>query len=230
MIASPLSGNDLAALRQIDTATVSNALDALGSGDKSTYSYSSLELRCQFPELEPMVGYAVTCVRDYSSNGRARAGEDRQLYEAIRDAPKPVIVVCQYVGPDRFMSNLLGDMMATAFQQLGTAGVVTDGGVRDLAGIRERAPQFQVFACGAVAATGQSVIADVGAAVSVCGLAISPGDILHGDANGVVTIPRGLAQEVPARSEQILERERQRVEFLLGPEFSFDELRRRSSW
>src|SRR6185295_7647928 len=136
---------EIDALRRIDTATITNALDRLTAGAPNyEYSFSSLELRCLFPELPPMVGYAITCTGDSTSprghptspRNADRANRIRDLYEAIRDAPKPVVVACQNVGTDRLMSNHFGDIMATTFQRLGAVGAITDGGIRDLDGIR----------------------------------------------------------------------------------------------
>jgi regulator of RNase E activity RraA len=140
------------------------------------------------------------------------------------------VVVCQDVGVDRRMGNQFGDIMATTFQRLGVVAAVTDGGVRDVAGMQKRAPGFQMFAPGAVATGGVSVVVDVGIPVTICGLAVAPGDLLHGDANGIVNIPLELADKVVAIGQEILEAERKRVDFIIGPDFSFEELARRSGW
>jgi regulator of RNase E activity RraA len=226
-------------LGEIDTATITNALDRLeGDVDDTGYQFSSMELRCHLPELTPVVGYAVTCTGDSTSpRGHATSPRNatsvnrmRALYEAVRDSPKPVIVVCQNVGVDRYRSNHFGDLMATTFQRLGAVAAVTDGGIRDLAGIRERAPGFQMYSPGFVASGGVSSIVDIGVTVSVCGMVIAPGDLLHGDANGLVVIPTELAAGVPEKAEAIFEKERARVEFVRSDEFSVEELARRAGW
>jgi regulator of RNase E activity RraA len=223
---------DIEALRQIDTATITNAMDTFDA-DKPTvgYEYSSLELRCLLPELPPMVGYAVTCTGDSTSpRTPGRKSRMRQLYEAIRDSDKPVVVVCQNVGPDRLRSNHFGDIMATTFQRLGAVGAVTDGGIRDLAGVRERAPGFQMFAPGAVPSGGIAYIVDVGVPVSVGGMSISPGDLIHGDANGLVVIPPAIADQIPEKAQAVLDKERDKVAFITSDEYSLEEHARRSGW
>lgn len=228
MNAKPLRPEELDALRQIDTATISNAMDSFNLGDPTDpygYGFSSLELRCLMPELPPMVGYAVTCTGDSTSpRDPERESQRRALYEAIRDSPKPTVVVFQNVGPDRLLSNQFGDIMVTTFQRLGAVGAVTDGGIRDLDGIRLRAPGFQVFAPGAVASGGIFTIVDVGISVSVCGMTVAPGDLLHGDSNGVVSIPPAVAAKVAAVGRQILEYEQKQVEFIKSPGFTIDGL------
>lgn len=219
-------------LRGIDTATITNAMDVFDS-DRDTvgYEYSSLELRCLFPDLPPMVGYAITCTGDSTSPRAAgRKSRLRELYEAVRDASGPTVVVCQNIGPDRLRSNHFGDVMATTFQRLGAVGAVTDGGIRDLAGVLERAPGFQMFAPGAVPSGGIAYIVDIGITVSVCGMTIAPGDLLHGDANGLVAIPAAIAPQVPEKARAVLEKERDRVDFIKSPGYSLEEHARRSGW
>jgi regulator of RNase E activity RraA len=226
----PLSTAAIDELRNVDTATVSNAMDLFDIGDPSAaygYEFSSLELRCLTPDLPPMVGYAVTCTGDSTSPRHPeRPDQRRALYEAIRDAGHPVVVVIQNVGPDRLMSNQFGDIMATAFQRLGAVGAITDGGIRDLDGIRRRAPGFQVFAPGAVASGGVFSIVDVGISVSICGMRIVPGDLLHGDTNGVVSIPQEIAHRIAKTGREILAYEEQKINFIKSTEFSLDGLER----
>lgn len=224
----PLSASEIDALRSVDTATVSNAMDLFDIGVPSAaygYAFSSFELRCLTPELPPMVGYAVTCTGDSTSPRHPeRPSQLHALYETIRDAPKPVVVVVQNVGPDREMSNQFGDIMATTFQRLGAVGAITDGGIRDLDGIRRRAPGFQVLAPGAVASGSVFAIVDIGITVSVCGMQVASGDLLHGDASGVVAIPQVIAHRVATTGQEILEYEQKKVAFIASPEFTLDGL------
>ena len=107
-------------------------------------------------------------------------------------------------------------------------GLVTDGGVRDLAGIRQRLPEFQVFSPGAVVSDGNwTRFLEVNVPVSVCGLDVNPGDLLHGDENGLLAIPLDLAEQVPARARQIRDAEAETIDFLSGDAFSLPELKRR---
>ena len=66
-----LSPKQIEALGRIDSPTVSNAIEAFGVRDP-TDGYASLELRCLFPDLGPMVGYAVTCTADSTTPGGPR--------------------------------------------------------------------------------------------------------------------------------------------------------------
>jgi regulator of RNase E activity RraA len=229
-VSALLSDAEIEALRAVDTATMTNAIEQFHVRP-STVGYTSVELRCLIPELPPMVGYAVTATADSTTPAiPGRRSYDRKLFEAVRDAPKPCVVVVQTVGVDRLRTNQFGDIMSTAFQRLGAVGAVTDAGIRDLAGIRQRAPGFQMFALGAVASAGVPVVVEVGITVSICGMTISPGDLLHGDENGLITIPEEIARDVAAEGQRILEKERRKVEFLKSDEFSLERLAEMSGW
>lgn len=224
-----LTPDQIEALRKVDTATVTNAMEYFDVRPP-TAGFASLELKCMNPELPPMVGYAVTCIGDSSTPKMDRKSQDRALYEALRDSPKPAVVVFQNIGVDRLRSNQFGDIMVTTFNRLGAVGAVTDGGIRDLSGMRRRAPGFQMFAAGMVPSAGVSIAVQVGLTVSICGLSISPGELLHGDENGLITIPDEIADEVAAQGQEVLRKEQAKVEFIMSDAFSVEALAERSGW
>ena len=63
--------------------------------------------------------------------------------------------------------------------------------------------------------------------MTVCGLNIAPGDLLHGDANGLLTIPHEIAAEVPEKAREVLAGEAGYFEFLESDSFSYEEWKRR---
>src|SRR5262249_32407839 len=129
----------IARLAEIDSFTVSNAIEKFKVRNQ-TEGYASGELLCRYPDLSPTVGYAVTCVVDTTSPEPAGPQRLTDVFDAVAASPKPVVLVIQSSGPSRVRSCMVGDMMCTSLQKLGAVGVVTDGGVRDLAGIQKRAP------------------------------------------------------------------------------------------
>ena len=208
-------------LRGIDTPTISNAIELYKVRDR-TEGFMGYDIRCQFPDLGVMLGYAVTAVCD----NRPGPVGGRQAYfqwlEAIRDAPKPVVCVFQDVSPSRAHSCYFGEMMANCAQKCGAIGVVTDGGVRDVA--EAEALGFHYFAPGAVASHGNFAITRVNVSVTVSGVTVSPGDLIHGDRNGVLLIPDAVVERLPDGVEQIRARERRVLEFVRGPSFSLEGL------
>lgn len=218
-----LSRAQLEALGQIDSPTISNAIEAFEVRDP-TCGYASMDLRCLFPQLSPMVGYALTVTADSTSPLPKRKSVEIELFRAVEAAPKPVVVVMKDVGPDRLRSCHAGDNLASIFQKLGAVGMVTDGGIRDADGIERRAPGFQVFASGLVASHGVPTFLELGPTVSVCGLTIRPGDLLHGDRNGLVAVPEDWVERVIRQARAIQQKEQRLMDFIRGDEFSIEGL------
>jgi regulator of RNase E activity RraA len=215
----------IAALREIDSPTIANAIEAFKVRDP-TDGFASMELRCQFADLPPMVGYAVTCTIDSTSPLPSRPTRLSEFFDAVQAAPRPSIVVMQHVGPSRERSCVAGDVLCTSFQRLGAAGLVTDAGVRDLSGVRRRAQGFQVFAPGAVVSHGTGSVLEIGGTVTVCGLVIRTGDLLHGNESGLVKVPPEVVEPVLSRAREVAAAEAALFEFLQSEDFSLAGLKR----
>ena len=215
----------LAALRQFDSPTISNAIEHFRVRDPVT-GYANMDLQCRFPQYAPMVGYALTCTADNTSPSDQRPSRVAALLDAVQAAPKPAVLVIQNAGPDRLRSCFIGDMVCTTLQKIGVVGVVTDGGYRDLAGIAQRAPGFQLFAAGPVVSHGHPVFIELDVTVSLCGLTVQSGDLLHGDASGLLVIPREIADALPQQAEAVRQAEAEYFDFLNGAAVPFEELKR----
>jgi regulator of RNase E activity RraA len=221
-----LTREQIELLTKFDSPTISNAVEAFGVRDP-TDGYASIELRCQFPGLGAMAGYAVTCTADSTTPGGPYPDGQMPLYQALAAAPKPAVVVIKDISSNRSKSCHAGDMMMSLFHRLGAVGLVTDGGVRDLAGVRHRAPGFQVFSPGTVVSHGNLTIVEVGIVVELCGLKIQPGDLLHGDESGLLTIPLAIASQVVEQAERVWQSESEFVSFITGQDFTLEEMARR---
>lgn len=220
----PLPSKIIESLAGFDSATISNAIEDFNVRDR-TEGYTSMEIRCQFPELKPMVGYAVTCTMDSTTPGPKRSNTLHQFLDVIADSPKPTIVVIKDVGPENSRSCFAGDMICGVYAALGTVGVVTDGGIRDPSGIRLQAPGIQVFAKGLVASHGNGVKLDINVPVTIGGMRVGAGDLLHGDANGVVSVPIDIAEAVVNKAKQVREAEAKLFSYLNGDSVSLDGLK-----
>ena len=226
-MASSLTQETIRRLRSFDSPTISNAIELLNIRDR-TEGYASMELRCMIPDLEPMVGYAVTCTADSSSpGGEPKPNKLSDLLDGIQSAPKPVVVVVRKCGPDGLRDCFTGDMISVVYRNLGAVGVVTDGGIRDLTGIRRHAPGFQVFAFGTVVSHGTSTIIEVGMPVSIAGLPIAPGDLLHGDESGLVKVPLASAEAVLEKARLVRETEQEWFDFANSSDFTLEGVKQR---
>jgi regulator of RNase E activity RraA len=217
----------IAALAAIDSPTVANAIERFNVRPRTT-GYADLSLRCQFPGRGSMVGYAVTCTADSTTEGRTHGVGLMGLWEAIAAAPSPAVVVIKDVGPAPARGCHMGEIMATLARRLGAVGCVSDGGLRDVREV-EALGDFQYFCPGPVVSHGQAVILEVNVEVTVHGLTIAPGDILHGDANGLLSVPAAIAPLVPEACGAVRAEERVLLDFIRDPAFSLDRLKAREA-
>ena len=174
----------LASLRQLNAAVLSDVLDSLG-----------LMRQAMKPFIRPLddglqlIGRARTGL--YMPAYEHRAGENPYEVEiALVDDLKPhdvVVLACN--GPtDRIAP--WGELLSTASQARGATGCVTDGLVRDVRQIREMG--FALFhgGIGPLDTKGRARMVERDVPVECAGVAVRPGDIVFGDVDGVVVIPR----------------------------------------
>jgi 4-hydroxy-4-methyl-2-oxoglutarate aldolase len=217
-----LTAEQLEALRQIDSPTVSNAIEHF-KVRSLVEGYAGWDLRCAFPDLGTMVGYAVTCTADTTTASRTGDRGLMRLWEALEAAPKPAVIVIKDIGQDRSRSAHMGEVMATTAKALGAVGCVSDGGLRDVAEVR--ALGFQYFCPGFVVSHGHPLICDVNVPVTLEGLSVGAGDLLHGDANGLLTIPADIADQVIDQVNRVRQAEREVLEFVKRPGLTVERLR-----
>lgn len=196
-----------------DTPTISNAIEKLQVRDRAV-GFTSSKLICQFPQLKPMVGYAVTATADSTTPGDKRPPQLEHLVETLENAPQPAVLVIKHNGLDRQRCCLVGDMFTSALTKLGCIGIVTDANARDRNGITEKTPDFHLFSTGWVASHGYPTYVNFNTTVTICGLTISPGDLLHGDQSGLVSIPTHFASLLPEKAQIVRDEEQEYFDFL----------------
>jgi len=191
--ADGLSPQTRQALMLASTANIANALLKRGFRNTCMLGLSPLS-----PDQPRMVGPAYTlrfipAREDIDSLTNYGSLENKHRV-AMEECPAGSVLVIDAFGNTRVSS--MGDMMASRLKKRGVAGVVTDGGYRDTSGIKGTGlPAYQRQ--GASPATPIAMHAlELNKPVGCAGVAIYPGDIIVGDADGVVVIPRHLVDEV----------------------------------
>jgi len=181
----------LDALRRYDTPTLANAIETFDVRPRDE-GFASMDVKCLFPDLGVMVGYAATAT--IRARGRGQGdGDHSPLWSLVRSLPAPRVVVVQDLD-DPPVAATFGEIMCSTYQAFGAAGLITSGAARDLDQVRRIG--FPAFSNGAICSHGYSHIVAVHTPVRVGGVAVHPGDLLHADANGVTTIPHSIASEV----------------------------------
>ena len=137
----------LGALARYDSPTLANAIETFDTQSRDI-GFADNRIKCMFPELGRMVGYAVTATivaRGAPEADWAGAGNNA-LYEYVRKIPAPRVVVVKDLDDPPAHGSLWGEVHATIFGALGCVGCVTDGSVRDFDEVRKMG--FHFFASG----------------------------------------------------------------------------------
>ncbi len=195
-----LSESDLQLLGKYDTPTICNVIEAFKVRSQ-TSGYMDGRIRSCFPEMPPMVGYASTATFRSAAaplDGKEYAGLEQQV-GGFAALPQPVVVVVQDLDSPTAAATF-GEVMTTIYKRFGASGLITSGAARDLDQVR--ALGFPCFSDGVICSHGYPHLLDLDVPVHVGGIAIHPGDLIHGDANGVTTIPHEISSEVAHACEE----------------------------
>lgn len=191
-MSEPLNTATLSVLRRVSAATLTSQL--LGRGLRNTFLTGVAPLR---PDLR-LVGVAFT-VR------YVPAREDLETFSVYDNETNIQRIAVESVEPGQVLvidargetgAASLGHILATRLRVRGAAGLVTDGALRDshlFTGL-----DLPVYAAARHAATSsiKHHPADLNVPVACAGVLVMPGDVLVGDAGGVIVVPRHMAEEV----------------------------------
>jgi regulator of RNase E activity RraA len=217
----PLTPDELAELRRYPSPTVANALERFRVRGRCE-GVTHLGVRGMFPELGPAVGYAVTLTaRSAAPPEGGRYASRKPYWDHVATIPAPRIVVAQELDQPPG-GALWGEVNATIHQALGCVGVLTDGTVRDLDEVRRLG--FQFWAAGVEVSHGYARLEAFNLPVTVFGMTVHPGDLVHADQHGAVVIPAAVAREVAAACRAVEDYERPMLELCRSREFSTDRL------
>ena len=206
------------ALKGFDTPSITNVVGTypanplcLGLYNPWTENwYTDQTLHCMYPELGRLVGYAVTCVYGLPDPSFKRLSF-MDVIDALDASPKPTILVLQQKFPPEIAGKvgLSGGNMTSAMKAVGCLGMISNGPSRDIDEIRPM--QFQNLISGVTAGHGDMAVYAVNVPVSVAGMDVCPGEIIHMDENGAVKFPANKMEAILTNVQalQIEENERQ---------------------
>jgi regulator of RNase E activity RraA len=211
------------ALRKISSPSVANGIETFNVRPRHQ-GFMSSEIRALFPELGPLVGHAVTAlIRAEPQPQQGHRASTYGWWDYVQSIPAPRVIVVHDLDEPRGQGAQWGEVQANIHKALGCVGVVTDGSVRDLDEVR--ALGFQFVAAHVSVSHAWVHMVDFGLPVKVGGLWVKPGDLLHADQHGVVTIPPEIADRIPEAVAKVEADEREIVSLCQAPDFSADRLK-----
>ena len=134
----------------------------------------------------------------------------------------PVVIVAKEVGNSSTFAAHCGEVIASSLKKLGAVGLLTDAAVRDVDEVRELG--FHFYAKGTTPSSGNARLVRVGSSVTVGGLEVQSGDIIHGDANGLIKIPVENLSQLGDIAMQIAESERGVLDYIRSDGFTLEGL------
>jgi 4-hydroxy-4-methyl-2-oxoglutarate aldolase len=155
---------------------------------------------------------------EYRIAGRAftvqmHVGDNLVVLKAIREAQPGDILVIDAKGDTS--RAIAGDFVLGLAQTLGIKGIVVDGVIRDIVGAKKL--NFPVFCKGTtVAAGGKAGEGAINVPISCGGVSIQPGDIIVGDADGVIVVPRSMEVEVLSKALEKEDKDAKRAAKISG--------------
>jgi 4-hydroxy-4-methyl-2-oxoglutarate aldolase len=214
-------------LRKFDTASICNVVATYPGSDiclklyDAWYGeyYTDQTLRCMYPELGPICGYAATAW--YSEASSDYTTLDRwTLFNHLDKTKKPIVLVAKQTYPQelRNISGLFGGNMTVQFKAFGVVGIVTDGPMRDYVEIQEQRVQY--LATGLTSGHGPLMLRGAEIPVKVAGMTVYPGDIIHMDVCGACKFPSRKLPKVLEYATELIKRETDQQKMFRGPDFS----------
>ena len=215
-----ISKETMAALGKIDSPSICNAIEGFNVRPKNE-GFMLPEIKGVFRTLPPAVGYAVTGVISADRpEGRNVSRED--WWDLIVSVPEPRFIVLHDIDNPP-LGAYWGEVQGNIHKALGAVGVATDGTVRDIDEVEELG--FQFFAKEISASHAYVHLVEIGIPVTVGGLTVNTGDLLHGDKHGVTNIPFEIAEQIPDMVQTIADYEQQTIGLCQSPEFSLEALK-----
>ena len=201
-----------AELSKIDTPTITNVVATypknplcLGLYNPWTENwYTDTSIRCIYPEKGAIIGHAVTCVYGLPDPNYTGRLSFMDVVDALDAMKKPTILVIQQKWPSELMAKagLAGEIMVTSMKAVGCIGMLSNGPSRDVDAIRKL--DFQMLLGGVTAGHGEMAVQSVNVPVSVGGMDVAPGDLIHMDENGAVKFPADKAEQVLENAQKML--------------------------
>jgi regulator of RNase E activity RraA len=208
----------LKALREFDTPSITNVVATyptnplcLGLYNPWTENwYTDQTIKCMYPEMGPIVGYAVTCVYGLPDPNYGRLSF-MDVVDALDASPKPTIFVFQQKFPPELAGKvgLSGGNMTSAMKAVGCVGAISNGPSRDIDEIRPMG--FQYLLSGITPGHGSMAIYAINVPVSVGSMDVAPGEIIHMDENGAVKFPANKLEAVLTNVRKLRDEEAARM-------------------
>lgn len=211
----------LSLLRSVDTPTVCNAIE-VAQGKRGFAGFTRGTMLCSAPDEPPVVGYAVTAkiaaLAPSTEPPEAIRARRMAYYRSMAEAPTPAVAVIEDVDFPDCIGAYWGEINTTVHKGLGLSGALTNGVMRDLGDLPAG---FPVIAGSVGPSHGFVHVREIGTPVTVFGLTVAPGDLIHADRHGAVVVPPEVIPALAGAISRLLATERIILDAARKPGFDF---------
>ena len=209
-------------LRRVDTPTVCNAIE-VAQGKRGFAAYTRGTMLASYPEAPAMVGYArtakIAAVTPPDDPPEVIKARRMDYYRHMAQGPRPAIAVVEDVDFPDCVGAYWGEINTTVHKGFGLSGALTNGVMRDLGDLPDGFP----VVAGSIGPSHAFVhVREIATAVTIFGLAVADGDLIHADRHGALVIPPEVVPGLESAIAKLLETE----QLVLGPAreggFDFD--------
>ncbi len=217
---TPLTPELLDLLSRVDTPTVCNAIE-VAQGKRGFAAFTRGTMLCSEPG-RAIVGFAVTAqiaaLAPPTEPPEVIRARRMAYYKAMHDGPKPSVAVVEDLDYPHCIGAYWGEVNTTIHKGFGMSGALTNGVMRDLGDLPDG---FPVVAGSVGPSHGFVHVRSIGEPVTIFGLTIAQGDLIHADRHGALVIPPEVVPQLAGAIRKLLDTERLILDPARQPGFDF---------
>ncbi|WP_299661710.1 RraA family protein [uncultured Ruegeria sp.] len=212
----------LSLLRKVDTPTVCNAIE-VAQGKRGFDRFTRGTMLCSAPGDPAIIGYArtakIAAVNPPTEPADIIKSRRMTYYKYMAEAPGPSVAVIEDLDYPHCIGAYWGEINTTVHKGFGMSGALTNGVMRDLGDVPEG---FPVIAGSVGPSHGFVHIREIDTLVSIFGLKVNPGDLIHADRHGALVIPDDIVAQLEDAIQKLLTTERIVLDAACQPGFDFE--------
>ena len=198
----------LALLRAVDTPTVCNAIEVV-EGKRGFDRFTHSTMMSSAPAADAIVGYArtakIAALHPPTEPPEVIKARRMEYYRHMASGPRPAIAVVEDLDGADAIGAYWGEINTTVHKGFGLAGALTNGVMRDLGDLPEG---FPVIAGAIGPSHGFVHVREIGTEVTIFGMTVADGDLVHADRHGALVIPKGYETQLEQAIHKLLETEK----------------------
>lgn len=195
-------------LRSVDTPTVCNAIE-VAQGKRGFNAFTRGTMQCSDADAKPIVGYArtakIAAVNPPTESPEVIRKRRMDYYRHMATGTGPAVTVVEDLDYPDCIGAYWGEINTTVHKGFGISGALTNGVMRDLGDLPD---DFPVVAGSIGPSHGFVHVREIGTRVSIFGLEIQNGDLVHADRHGALVIPPEVVDQLEQAILKLLETEK----------------------